>query len=166
MPELPCENETRKTMTKNEIETPSVQPTSWRDNMAVLRLVRIGFLLQFYIPVIVCCICICTSFVWRNEVVGGYVFFFGIFTLILLAVQCSFFTWVLRLEKLRFACHVLLSFIVINVIHSIVWLCLGWWPMTVVRLTPPTILYLIAAIIELTRTVSNIVHSHPQTDSP
>jgi len=43
----------KKPMT--EIETPPVRTPSWRDNKAVLWLVRIGFLLQFYIPAIVCC---------------------------------------------------------------------------------------------------------------
>jgi len=146
-------------MTENEIETLPVRPPSWRDNKAVLWLVRIGFLLQFYIPAIVCCIVMVVAFMQPPFTLSKgdphymeYAFYenlrwdffiFSILTLILLAVQCIIGMLILRSPKTRFAGTVLWWLVAFNMIHGIVWLLL-MWPVTLIRLNPPTILYLIA----------------------
>ena len=134
-------------MTESEIETPPVRRPSWRDNKAVLWLVRIGFLLQFYIPAIVCCRYICVKY----SVAHYDLFYLWYFwTIVLLVVQCSVFTLILRFVKLRSAHIVLWCLIVMNVIHSAYWLYFASipWPLTMRRLALPTALYLIAILVE------------------
>ena len=148
-------------MTPTE-ETPAV---TWRNNKTVLWLVRVGFILQFFIPAIVCCAIIHSYHVSptpypvfapddpnfdkaynaafmhyvRSQLAG--------ITLAVLVVQCAIFTLILRFAKLRSANGVLQCLIAINLIHGMLWLA-GGWPWTIARLTPPTILYLIAIIVE------------------
>ena len=150
-------------MTENEIEISPVRRPSWRDNKAVLWLVRIGFLLQFYIPAVVCCVIMLAAFLQPPFTMGRddphymeYAFYenlrwdffiFSILTLILLAVQCIIGMLILRSPKTRFAGTVLWCLIVFNVLHGFVWM-LAMWPVTLIRLTPPTILYGIAFYVE------------------
>jgi len=141
-------------MTENEIETPPVRPTSWRDNKAVLWLVRIGFLLQFYIPAIVCCWVAWVSAPFNaslhDDFAPGF-FRYAILTLILLAVQYHILTKFLRSRELRSAGLVLGCLVVFNTLHGVAWLYYtwSWWlPITLIRLTPPNLLYLIAIVIE------------------
>ena len=150
-------------MTENEIETLPVKPPSWRDNKAVLWLVRIGFFLQFYIPMIVCCHIVYTTgtrppFTTSEddpyyadyafgESLNEQFFKYGIYTLIFLFVQWTIFSLILRLGQLRSVTEVLLWLIVINALHAFAWMFLVI-PITLIRLTPPTILYLIAIRIE------------------
>ena len=143
--------------------SPVQKAASWRDNKNTLWLVRIGFALQFYIPALVC--------IWIIRITGTYepkivprddpyfadydfvnhlyaeFFKFSIYTLILLFVQCTVFTLILRFAKLRLATEILIWLIVINILHSLIWCFIGW-PLTLIRLAIPTILYIIAAAIE------------------
>ncbi|MCL2624277.1 MAG: hypothetical protein FWD31_11495 [Planctomycetaceae bacterium] len=133
-------------MTENEIETPPVRRPSWRDNKTVLWLVRIGFLLQFYIPMFVCC-----YYVYVNYPGYGLFYIWYVRTLILLVVQCSVLTLILRFGKLRSAHIVLWCLIVMNVIHSAYWLYFVPYisfPLTMHRLALPTALYFFAILIE------------------
>ena len=153
-------------LTENEIETPHDRPTSWRNNKTILWLVRIGFLLQFYIPAIVCCL-----FIYNFSTLPIYTmspddprydavelepgmleclfFVLSVFTLPLVIVQCSIFTLILRFAKLKSAETVLWWLVVINVLHSALSMFIFFLiPGTLIRLTPPTILYLIAIRIE------------------
>ena len=134
-------------MTENEIETPPVRPTSWRDNKAVLWLVRIGFLLQFYVPMFVCCRYICVNY---SNGYYGLFYIWYVRTIILLVVQWSIYTLILRFIKLRSAHIVLWCLIVMNVIHSAYWLYFAPipWPLTMRRLALPTTLYFIAILVE------------------
>ncbi|MCL2120498.1 MAG: hypothetical protein FWH27_18955 [Planctomycetaceae bacterium] len=146
-------------------ETPSVHLPTWRDNKTVFWLVRVGFVLQFYIPMIVCCYIVyetgtSPSFTMRNE----QFFKFGISTLILLFVQCTVFTLILRHARLRFAEGVLWCLIVINAIHSLAWLMV-MWPLTLIRLIPPNALYYIAISVEA-RIACNVRQEPPQPDTP
>ena len=157
-----------KTMTENEIDTLPVHPTSWRDNKTALWLVRIGFFLQFYIPMFVCC-----YFVYDFSTIPYYTMSvddpqydevelepspldkaflaLSILTFPVLVVQCTIFTLKLRSAQLHSVETILRRLIIINVLHSF----LSWGfliflliPITLIRLTPPTILYLIAIRIE------------------
>ena len=141
-------------------------PATWRDNKTVLRLVRIGFILQFYIPAVVCIILGIIGllieayyFFMPPPIVTGYINIAMVMyelqlvaiiaglTLVVLAVQWTIFTLILRSEKLRSATPVLWWLIGMNVIHSILWLpmlLVNPLQVTLVRLTPPTILYIMA----------------------
>ena len=169
-----------KIMTENEIETPPVRPPAWRDNEAVLWLVRIGFLLQFYIPAIVCCY-IVYDIGTRPPVIvseddpyyadyefGKHLseqfFKFSIYTLILLVVQWTFFSLILRFGKLRSAEGVLWLLIAINAIHSLAWLMI-MWPLTLIRLIPPNAFYYIAICIEA-RITRHDLPANTEPDTP
>jgi len=140
-------------MSENEIETLPVRQPSWRDNKAVLWLVRIGFLLQFYIPAIVCILIMWDASLPPQTVNNDEIFYknllhtASLITLILLVVQGSIFTLILRFAKLRTAKTVLWWLVVINILHTCAWGIIVM-PVTLIRLTPPTILYLIAIRIE------------------
>ena len=127
-------------MTENEIETLPVRSPSWRDNKAVLWLVRIGFLLQFHIPMVYCC--------YLASLNRWLISQWAVNTLMLLIVQCAFFTWVFRLKKLCSAHIVLWCLIIMNVIHSAYWLYFALFPLTMYRLALPTALYFIAILVE------------------
>jgi hypothetical protein len=154
----------------------SIPRYTWRDNKTVLWLVRVGFVLQFYIPAIVCCYIVYSTGtrppftmseddpLYADYHFGEYLsdqfFKYGIATLMLLVVQWSLFSLILRFAKLRFAQGVLLSLVFINILHALVWLVV-MWPLTMLRLTPPTMLYIIALCIE-----SKVSHNAPQPDTP
>jgi hypothetical protein len=127
-------------------EPPAIPRPTWRDNKAVLWLVRIGFHLQFYIPAIICCFVILASYSANNNVIGGYAFFIAFTALVVLVAQWTITTLFLRHATLRTAGIVLGCLIVMNVIHSLVWLCfMSDLPqIPLFRLTPPTVLYMIA----------------------
>ena len=162
------------------IETSSVRRPSWRDNKAVLWLVRIGFLLQFYIPAIVCCYIIYVTgtrppftmseddpyyadHVFVEGLRDGF-FKFGIYTLILLFVQWTIFSLILRFGKFRSVTGVLLCLIVINILHALAWM-LVMWPVTLIRLTPPTLLYVIAIFFEWNAPHNDIQSTASQGDA-
>ena len=154
--------------------------SSWRDNKTVLWLVRIGFALQFYIPPIVCVWIIWDYMMFVPKIIPEddpsymdyqfiiylrFEFFkFSIYTLILLALQCTIFTLILRSAKLRFAGGVLWCLIIINIFHSLIW-CFMMWPLTLIRLAIPTILFLIAVCIESGKS-NNARQTDTQTDTP
>lgn len=131
-------------------------PVTWRDNKTVLRLVRIGFILQFLIPAIVCIVGLAAYdfFVPPKQNLDRYAelvaqnqrYLFHVIaipTLIVLAVQYIIFALPLRLVELRSAVPVLWCLIIMNIIHSALWILLES-PLTFMRLTPPTILYIVA----------------------
>ena len=89
---------------------------------------------------------------------SGLFFKIGIYTLILLVVQCTIFTLILRSAKLRFAGIVLGCLIAINIIHSIFWLCF-MLPLTLARLAIPTFLYIIAVGITFDAKIPTHVRS-------
>ena len=153
---------------------------SWRDNGIVLSLVRTGFILQFYIPAIIClCIIWYTGdIVWQtgtyvpkvvpktvqdspvyerdgvyyggdgsHNLLNKALCMFSFYTLILLVVQCTIFTLILRFARLRYASIVLGCLIVINIIHSLFWLYF-MLPLTLIRLAIPTIQYILAICFE------------------
>ena len=131
------------------------------NNQLVLRLVQIGFLLQFYIPAVVCVYLICAYFVPILPVGDLFAYDLGelgvlnrldfatiaAFTLAVLAVQCVIFTLGQRLAEPCPATGFLLCLIVINIWHGRAWMVAGI-PLTAIRLTPPTILYIIAVLVE------------------
>ena len=131
---------------------------TWRDNRIVLWLVRIGFLLQFYIPAGVCCYILIMT-VGDMSFTGGFIQIFSGLTLTLLAVQWAVFASILRFVKLRSAWHILGCLIVVNVIHGGIWLWIDW-PYTMGRLAPPTVFFLIAMIAE-SGVFKNASHPHP-----
>ena len=155
------------------------KPPSWRDNKTVLWLVRIGFVLQFYIPAIVCLLIIWDTGTNVPKVVPeddplyiDYVFAkginadlfkFSIYTLILLTVQCTIFTLILRVVKSHVD-NTLVWLISINIIHSLIW-CFMMWPLTLIRLAIPTILYFIAVCIESGKS-NNARQTDTQADTP
>jgi hypothetical protein len=167
-------------MSENDIETTSVRQPSWRDNKAVLWLVRIGFLLQFYIPAAVCCYIVYETGTrppftmseddpyYADHAFGEHLseefFKFGVYTLILLFVQWTIFALILRFAKLRSVEGILWCLIVINIIHAFAWIFV-LWPVTLIRLTPPTVLYYIAITIE-TRRSRHAPQEPAPTDSP
>jgi len=137
------------------------EPThSWRDNKTALRLVRIGFLLQFYLPAVVCIVGFLGAYdyflpmhhpdhqIAFSAQYASYVFHIvAPITLFVLIVQCAVFTLLLRTPAPRSAAGVLCLLIVMNILHSGLWM-LADSPLTLIRLTPPTILYIIAIIVE------------------
>ena len=132
--------------------------SSWRDNKTVLRLVRIGFLLQFYIPAVVCGYFIWVYFAMPVEIpprddpnfrgaemdafIRGMFFQFAAATLAVLAVEWTILTLALR-RKTPSAGNVLGCLVYINILHSGLWLLI-LFPLTLIRLAPPTILYILA----------------------
>ena len=171
------------TLTKTNdgtVETSVIRTPTWRDNKAVLWLVRAGFVLQFYIPMVVCCWIVYSTgtrspFTMSKddpnfadhafvEYLNQEFFKFGIYTLIFLVIQWAIFALILRFAKLRVANEVLVWLIVINVIHGFAWM-LVMWPVTLIRLTPPSILFGIAICVE-SRASSNVPHAPSQPDTP
>jgi len=161
-------------------ETPINHTPTWRDNKAVLWLVRVGFVLQFYIPMVVCCWIVYSTgtrspFTMSKddpnfadhafvEYLNREFFKFGIYTLIFLVIQWAIFALVLRYAKLRSAGGVLLCLMIINIFHSLAWM-LVMWPVTLIRLIPPTVLYYIAVWIEM-GTFHNAPQEPSQPDTP
>jgi len=127
-------------------ETPVIRTPTWRDNKAVLWLVRAGFVLQFFIPAVVSILLIWDSSLPPKTTNRDEIFYKNLFhsvsllTLILLTVQFSIFTLILRFGKLRFVRRILEWLILINLLHGGAWLHLVL-PMTFTRLIPPTLLY-------------------------
>jgi len=139
---------------------PDDEPTSWRDNKTVLRLIRIGFILQFYLPAVVCIVGLLGVYdyflpmqhpdhnVAQSAHDASYIFHvIAIPTLMVLAVQWVFFTLLLLHPELRSPAGILCLLIVINILHSGLWMLAGS-PLTLIRLTPPTILYIIAIFVK------------------
>lgn len=145
---------------------------TWRDNKIVLRLVRIGFLLQFYIPaliwvVVFAALCIEEmSQLYRTPAMLTMTLIVATIVLYVFAAQWIFFAPILRFMKLRSAAPVLWCLIVTNILHivfNIYWvrIIINIFPSMMnilllkpplewllILLVPPTVLYIIAILVE------------------
>ena len=137
---------------------------AWRDNKTVLRLVRVGFFLQFYLPVIG----IIPFFYGSNfatspsQSLQTLCIFMGIPsmefifppTLFFLIMQWGIFTAILQIDHLRSARRTLLCLIAVNMLYGVA-LIFIWWPYALLRLLPPSMLYGIAVLAEQGTTAGN-----------
>ena len=119
-------------------------PPTWHDNQKVLRLVRIGFFLQFSLPAIVCGLVILAYILlnlFGNHFIHVLVLDGAVLTLGVLGLQYSIFARLLRSPKRRSAGNVLRWLVGMNVVHGATWLFL-FFPVTIIRLMPPIWLYM------------------------